>query len=124
MAIRHKLQKVFIDEEEEQNCGQSASATNYNNYPYATPSRLPPPYPFKNEVNYAAPLPLQGATIATSTSLGDLQPNVQYMNNQSGQQLQSYSANNNYCYNNTADNHATYTYQSETGEPQTYTYLP
>ncbi|XP_022176166.1 nuclear transcription factor Y subunit gamma-like [Myzus persicae] len=99
MVIRHKLQKVFVEEQERKSVGRSAPPNNpgFNHFqqPFArafvpdppqhhvpqTPRHPPPPYPvYKQEVGYnnyvpsatAASMPLQNASASTSTALGDL----------------------------------------------------
>ncbi|CAI6357529.1 unnamed protein product [Macrosiphum euphorbiae] len=92
MAIRHKLQSVFVEEQERKSGGRNINVnhSNLNNVhtPFAnmsmvnpmnqqTPRLPPPPYPYKQNVfhNYvpsASVQPMPKATPSTSTLLGNL----------------------------------------------------
>ncbi|KAL4136234.1 hypothetical protein QTP88_007785 [Uroleucon formosanum] len=98
MAIRHKLQRVFVEEQERKSAGKNINAThlNLNNYPMPFSNKImtypfnqpqqipnvpPPPYPYQQDVAYKyVPLatsatasgPMPNARASTSTLLGNL----------------------------------------------------
>ncbi|XP_060865854.1 probable cyclin-dependent serine/threonine-protein kinase DDB_G0292550 [Metopolophium dirhodum] len=98
MAIRHKLQRVFIDEQERKISGRNINVNhpNLNNFhtpfanmfmtdpmnqPQQTPRLPPPPYPYKQDVFYnyvpsaarpSASVPMPKAIPSTSTLHGNL----------------------------------------------------
>ncbi|XP_025202247.1 uncharacterized protein DDB_G0286175-like [Melanaphis sacchari] len=151
MAIRNKLQRVFVEEQETKNCNDNDNnnINNNNCSPYSTPNAdqeqvqvqsplLPPQYPYPNvqhpihgnvNCNYAMAMPLQNAA-TTSMAHGEVhlvQPTLEYANNLTGQQqLQQYiNANNNiWGYNpRNVGNNTNFAYQPEIREQQTFTYL-
>jgi len=98
MVIRHKLQRVFVEEQERKSGGRNINANHPDlnncptpfpnmfmpyplNQPQQTPRVPPPPYPFKQDVVYnrvpsttkaTASVPMPNARASTSTLLGNL----------------------------------------------------